>query len=128
MAATRAATAMLRALGGAEIFLLLPQVGMPDDPSAQLGLVDPGIEQVRLAPVVVRNLPTQANGPRRRVEFLVPAGAVADELAARGVASAQVLLDGALGILHNGEVFHVEDVCGECFAGTTYLYRVTAVE
>ena len=44
MAVARAAEAMLRALGGAEISLVFPLLQMPNDPSAELGLMDPGVE------------------------------------------------------------------------------------
>ncbi len=74
----RAADAMLRCLGGEQISLLLPLVDMAGDPAAQLGLVDPGVEEVKISPVIVRNLPTESNGPRRRVEFLIPASGVAE--------------------------------------------------
>jgi len=128
IAVVRAADAMLRSLGGEEISLLLPLLGMPDDPVAQLGLVDPGVEEIKLAPVVVRNLQTENTGPRRRVEFLVPASAVAAELASRNVASARAFFDSALGAMHQGELFHIEGIATEYFGGTAYLYRVVAVE
>src|SRR5262249_35749220 len=98
-AVTRAADAMLRCLGGAEITLVLPAMAMPTDASSQLGLVDPGVEQVPLAPVVVRNLPTAITGPRRRMEFLAPVAAVANEVETRNLASADALFDGALGVM-----------------------------
>ena len=128
MAVVRAADAMLRSLGGAEVTLLIPLMGMPDDPSAQLGLVDPGVEQVRLAPVVVRSLATASAGPRRRLEFLLPATAISEELSARNVVSAQAFFDSALGVVFDGELFHVEGVATEYFAGMAYLYRVAAVD
>jgi len=125
----RAADAMLRALGGgAEVSLLFPLTSSPDDTSSQLGLTDPGVEQVPISPVVARNLPTENNGPRRRMEFLLPASSVADEATNRDFASGQALLEAALGLLHQGELFHVEGIVTEYFAGTPYLYRVTAVE
>jgi len=127
-AVLRAADAMLRALGGAEISILLPAVNIADDTSAQLGLADPGVEQVPLSPVVARNLPTENNGPRRRLEFLVPASSAADAATARNFASGQALFDGCLGILYQGELFHVEGMTTEYFAGTAYLYRVVGVE
>ena len=128
IAVVRAADAMLRSLGGAEVTLLIPQMGMPNDPSVQLGLVDPGVEEVRLAPVVVRNLPTASTGPRRRLEFLIPATAVSEELNSRNLASAQAFFDAALGIVHGSELLHVEGVATEYFAGMAYLYRVVAVD
>jgi hypothetical protein len=128
MAVVRAADAMLRSLGGAEITLLFPSMGMPEDTSAELGLVDPGVEEVMFAPVVARTLPTEKAGPRRRMEFLIPAAAVEPELSSRNVASAQELFDGALGVVHDGDLFHIENLLTEYFAGTAYLYRLVAVE
>ena len=127
-AVVRAADAMLNALGGDAVSILFPLVTMPNDPSAQLGLADPGVEEVILAPVVVRTLPTPATGPRRRLEFLFSGAAVADELTSRNVASAEVLFDSALGLLYDNDLFHIENVTTEYFAGTAYLYRVLAVE
>ena len=127
-AVLRAADAMLRALGGSEISVLLPAVNIADDTSAQLGIADPGVEQVPLSPVVARSLPTENNGPRRRLEFLIPASSTSEAATAHNLPSGQALLDGCLGLLYQSELFHVEGVVTEYFAGTAYLYRVTAVE
>jgi hypothetical protein len=127
-AVVRAADAMLRALGGDGVSMLFPLVTMPNDPSAQLGLADPGVEEVVFSPVVVRTLVTPTTGPRRRLEFLLSGAAVAAELASRNVASAEDLFDGALGLLYDNELFHIENVTTEYFAGTAYLYRVLGVE
>jgi hypothetical protein len=127
-AVLRAADAMLRALGGDQVSLLFAAVGMPDDPSAQLGLMDPGVEEVQISPVVVRNLPTSNSGPRRRLEFLLPGAAIAAEAVARNAASPQAMLDGAMGVMHDGGVLHIEGITTEYFAGTAYLFRVVAVE
>ncbi len=89
-AVVRAADAMLQALGGDRVSMLFPLVTMPNDPSAQLGLADPGVEEVIFCPVVVRSMATPATGPRRRLEFLFSAAAVASELTSRNVASAEV--------------------------------------
>ena len=53
-AAARAADAMLRTLGGTEVVLLFPAAGMPGDEVAGLGLVDPGVVQAVIGPVIVR--------------------------------------------------------------------------
>jgi hypothetical protein len=127
-AVVRAADAMLRALGGDAVSMLFPLVTMPNDPSAQLGLADPGVEEVIFSPVVVRALVTPATGPRRRLEFLVSGAAVTAELTSRNVASAESLFDGALGLLYDNDLFHIENVTTEYFAGAAYLYRVLAVE
>jgi hypothetical protein len=101
---------------------------MPNDPSAQLGLADPGVEEVVFSPVVVRTLQTPATGPRRRLEFLFSAVAVADELSERNVPTAEALFNGALGLLYDNDLFHIESVMTEYFAGTAYLFRIVAVE
>ena len=128
MALVRAADAMLRALGGDTIVVVFPLVGMPNDPSAQLGLVDPGVQQVPMSPVVMRELTTPGSGPRRRLEFLISSSAVLAELALLNAASADALFDMALGILYDNDLFHIESVTPEYFGGTAYLYRVVAVE
>jgi len=127
-AVVRAADAMLRSLGGDSVSMLFPLITMPNDPSAQLGLADPGVEEVIFSPVVVRTLVTPATGPRRRLEFLLSGAAVSEELTSRNVASAEALFDGALGLLYDNDLFHIENVSTEYFAGTAYLYRVLAVE
>jgi len=127
-AVARAADAMLRCLGGAQVQLVLPAMGMPSDPSAEIGLVDPGVELVNFAPVVIRSLATSNNGPRRRLEILLPASAVQAELTSRNIASADDLFDGALGLTHDGEMFHIEGLSTEYFADTAYLYRLVVVD
>lgn len=127
-AVVRAADAMLRALGGSEAWLVLPLMSMPDDPSAQLGLLDPGVKNIALSPVVVRNLRTENAGPRRRLEFLISASVMDVRVSEAGAGSAQELFDDALGILYSGEMFHIEGVGRDDFGGEPYLYRAVAVE
>lgn len=127
-AVTRAAEAMLRSLGGSEICLVFPLVAMPADPSAQLGLSDPGIVQVKLAPVAVRTLATSSSGPRRRLEFLISSSTVSVELPGRNAPSPESFFGAALGILYDGEMFHIVHVLTEYFAGAAYLFRIEAVE
>jgi hypothetical protein len=126
-AAVRAADAMLRTLGGTEVILLFAAAGLPGDAVASLGLVDPGVEQGLIAPVVVRELTTEANGPRRRIEVLAGQAAMAEQVSQRNVASADVLFDTALGLVYRGEVFHIQGFMVERIGGIAYLYRVSAM-
>jgi len=126
-AAARAADAMLRTLGGTQVILLFPAAGMPGDPEAGLGLIDPGVVQAPISPVIVRELPTENNGPRRRIELLAGCSALAEQVSQRGVASADVLFATALGLVYEGEVFHIEGYFVERLEGMAYLYRVAAV-
>jgi len=127
-ALVRAADAMLRSLGGSEITLLLPMFQTGDNLNAQLGLVDPGVEEVPLSPVVVRNLPSANTGPRRRLEILMPAAAVSAALSSRNVASAEAFFDGVMGIVYDSDLFHIESFTSEYFGGMAYLYRLVGVE
>jgi hypothetical protein len=124
----RAADAMLRALGGEEITLVLPLPTETSDLSYQIGLSDPGVQQLLLSPVVVRKLPAPASGPAQRVEFLLSASAVASTVDSQGLPSAQALFDAALGVHYQGELFHIESATTDYFAGIAYLHRVVAVE
>ena len=128
VAIVRAANAMLSSLGGEEITLLFPSTGMGSDTASQLGLVDPGVDEVILGPVIPRSLATDNIGPRRRIEFLVPASAVSNLAPERGFVSGEDLLEAALGIVYQNEIFHIEGFLCEEFAATPYLYRVTAVD
>jgi len=124
----RAADALLRALGGDQIGLVLPMPTETGSDSTQLGLTDPGIQQLTISPVVIRTLPEPNTGPRVRLEFLMSASAVASAVDEEGADSAQALFDLALGIQHQADLFYIESVSTEYFAGTAYLYRVVAVE
>ncbi len=126
-AAARAADAMLRSLGGTDVILLFAAAGLPGDAVSELGLVDPGVEQASIAPVVVRELTTENNGPRRRIEVLAGRSAVAEQVSQRNVASGEVLFETALGLVYCGEMFHIEGFVVERLGGVAYLYRVVAV-
>jgi hypothetical protein len=128
MALVRAADAMLRSLGGEEVCLLFPLATAPDDPAVQLGLADPGVEEVKISPAVLRNLGAETKKSRVLLEFLMPASVVLSKVEARQAGSARTFFDSALGIAHEGRLLRIERVDTEFFAGTAYLYRITAGE
>jgi hypothetical protein len=127
-AVVRAANAMLKALGGEQVSLLLPATATASDAAGQLGLVDPGVQEVLISPVVARALTTGNLGPRRRIEFTMPASVIGDQLASLGMATAENLFNAVLGLMYGVDLFHVEMVVTENFAGMAYFYIVTAVE
>jgi hypothetical protein len=100
---------------------------MPSDAVAELGLVDPGVERVQIEPVIVRELVTDNSGPRRRIELLAGRSAMNEQVSQRNVVSADDLFDTALGVVYQGEMFHIEGFVAERFDGVAYLYRVLAV-
>jgi hypothetical protein len=127
-ALVRAANAMLTALGGDQVSLLLPATAMASDAGGQLGLVDPGVQNVVITPVVATNVPTGNLGPARRIEFTLPAAAIELQLPTLGMGTAEDLFNAALGLVYDGDLFHIEALATENFAGTAYFYLVTAVE
>ena len=127
-ALSRAAGAMLKALGGETVSLLLPATATASDAAGQLGLVDPGVQEVVISPVVARALATGNLGPRRRIEFTVAALGIADQLPRLGMGTAEDLFHAALGLKYGNDLFHIETVVPENFGGTACLYVVTAVE
>lgn len=127
-ALVRAATAMLTALGGDSVSLLLPGAAMASDMAGQLGLVDPGVQEVVITPVVIHNMPVGNLGPRRRIEVTVPAEVITNQLPQLGLGTAEELFNAVLGLTYGADLFHIESVVPENFAGTAYFYLVTAVE
>jgi|SRR6266498_1500910 len=127
-ALVRAADALLKALGRDGVRLVLPATATAGDAGGQLGLVDPGIQEVSISPVVTRELTTGNLGPRRRIEFTLPASAIANELPSLGMGSGEDLFKSLIGLIYGSELFHVESVVPESFAGTVCFYVVTAVE
>jgi len=124
----RAADALLKALGGGTVSLLLPASATASDSAGQLGLVDPGVQEILISPVVVRALVTGNVGPRRRIEFTLPASVIADQLPGLGMGTAENLFDAALGLKYGADLFHIETVVPEDFSGAACFYVVTAVE
>jgi hypothetical protein len=127
-AMVRAADALLKAFGGDTVNLVLPATATASDAAGQLGLVDPGVQEVLISPVVTRALVTGNLGPRRRIEFTLPASAIADQLPGLGMGTAEELFSVVLALNYGGDLFHIETVVPENFAGTAYFYVVTAVE
>ena len=128
IALTRAAEAMLRTLGGEAITLLFPMSTLPNEPAAQLGMIDPGVTQVAISPVIVRNLHRENSTARCQLEFLMPGSAVRAAIGSRNASSAAQFFDSALGIVYDGRLLRIQHVDTEFFAGTAYLYRLSAGE
>ena len=124
----RAAEAMIRMVGGGEVTILFPRATAPDDPGIQLGLVAPTVDQVTLFPAAVRSLTAESSTGRVRVEFLLPASAVADQVESQQANSAKAFFDAALGISHEGRLLRIVKAEADYFGGQAYLWRVTAEE
>ena len=124
-AMVRAADALLRTLGPSEITLVLPVD--TDNPKADLGLGSPIVEQVVLSPVVVRRLPRTTRG-NLRLELLLSASVIQEQLDQRDFDSADDLFDTALGVLCSDKLLRIESVGSDSFAGSAYLYHVNVTD
>ncbi|HXZ26413.1 MAG TPA: hypothetical protein VEG08_00280 [Terriglobales bacterium] len=120
----RAAEVFLRSLGGGAVLLRLPVGSQPG--SADLGLASPLIEDVALEPALVRSLPAGQQAAPPRVEVLISAAAVQEQIERRGYDSADALFAAALGLVLAGKLWRIVNLTSDTFAGNAYLYRVTA--
>jgi len=121
----RAADALLRALGPSEVILVLPV--LIEQNNADLGLASPVVEQVSLAPAVVRDLGS-STAARTQLEVLLAASTVNAYAESRNFDPPDAIFDAALGILHGGKLFRIERVAWDSFADTPYLYRVALTD
>ena len=121
----RAADCLLRALGPSEVILVLP-VPIEQD-NADLGLASPVVEQVSLAPAVVRDLGS-STAARTQMEVMLSASTVNAHAESRNFDPPDAMFDAALGILHGGKLFRIERVAWDSFADTPYLYRVALTD
>jgi len=121
----RAADALLRALGPSEVILVLPV--LIEQNNADLGLASPAVEQVSLAPAVVRDLGS-STAARTQLEVLLAASTVNAYAESRNFDPPDAIFDAALGILHGGKLFRIERVAWDSFADTPYLYRVALTD
>jgi len=126
LALLQAADAMVRSLGGAEMTLLFPGTAAASSVSSDLGLQDPPVDEILIAPVC--SVFAGMKDARTQTEFLVPATAVADSITTSGSDSAEAFFESALGVLLDGKLLRILSVSAETFAGSAYLYRVLASE
>jgi hypothetical protein len=117
----RAADSLLRALGPSEVILVLPvQV---QQANADLALATPVVEQLSLAPAVVRYIGS-STATRTRLEVMLAASTVNQHAESRNFDPPEALFDAALGILHGDKLLRIESVAWDSFADRPYLYRI----
>lgn len=125
-ASNRFADALLRSLGATQITLRIndPSSG---DTGSQIGLEPAPAEDLQIYPAVVRALPPDAGG-ERRLEVVLSALALKPISKTYGVEDIVAWLRAAQGIVHYGQLMHVENVDAEQYFGSSCLYRLTVTE
>jgi hypothetical protein len=119
------ADALLRSAGGTTASLLVaPTTGDGGD-AGQVGASAPNFQQMPLSPVIFRRVrATMKDGQLPEYELLVSASAVAQQVSALQLASAEALFDSAAGVLINGAQFVIETRSASEALGQVYLYRL----
>jgi hypothetical protein len=121
-AATRAADALLRGVGGRAVILRLPAPAGAGD-AEQLGLAAPEFQDIELAPVVFRSA-QGAQGKALHRELLVSTTAVAALAGSLGYGAAEAVFGAAFGVMVDGVLLSIESATADEADGSAYLYRL----
>jgi|1185.fasta_scaffold77448_2 hypothetical protein len=128
-AAARAAEALLRTMGNAEVIVRVWAPIAAEGDGAQLGLAPVATEDVQLAPVVLRPAKDgKGNFQRKQREALVAASTVFEARALKDPEMVTSFFEASIGVLVGKVMMRVESVLVEDFAGSPYLYRVILSE
>ena len=119
-ALARAAESMLRALGGVEVMLRIPQPAA--DPRALLGLGTQAVLDYPIAPAIIDG--DTADGGPERFEILLAATALDRVASACGAASGVTLLSNAIAIVVGERVLRIESFTEETFGWAPCFFRV----
>jgi hypothetical protein len=122
-AATRAADALLRGVGGRAVTLRMPAPAGTGD-TEQLGLAVPEFQDIELAPVVFRSAQA-AQGNALHRELLVSATAIAALAGSLGYGAAEAVFGAAFGVLADGVLFSIQSATVDVADGSAYLYRLS---
>ncbi len=127
LAAARCAESLLRVLGAATVQFRFPVASATATDATQLGTQPPAMEEVAIAPVLVRK--PQSTAPFAGGFELVIAAttlkALAESRGASDVAGLMALVDT---IGWQDRSFRVGKIAGELFGGSEYLYRLQVTE
>lgn len=126
LAAVRAAEALLRTLGGTEIFVRVPLIQVAPGNPGELGLAGAATQDIRLAPTVVRNTrrSNKTDQNRQATELLIAASSLTEAREIRDTASAKEFFESAVGMVIGEKLFRFQSFSADEYAGTPYLYRV----
>jgi hypothetical protein len=127
LAATRSAEALIRAMGATSVQFCFSLAASAAGDGAQLGISQPQMEEITVAPVLVRavQIPEEFKGECEVVVAASTLGQVVEQRAAGDVAG---LLLQLAAIRWNEHSFRVTKADFERFAGSEYLYHLQLME
>jgi hypothetical protein len=116
--AIRLADAVMRSGGGRTVLLRLAIPAVPGDEAEQLGLATPGYQDVALGPATFHKANSVA-------KLLVSASAVHGVVGSLGFDSANLLFEGAVGLLIDDVLYKITDSYSSQAMGMPYCYWLT---
>lgn len=127
LAATRSAEALVRTMGATSVQFCFPVAGSATGDGAQLGLSQPQMEELTVAPVLVRaiELPEEF---KSECDLVIAASTLDQIVEQRAAGDVAGLLIQLAAIRWNGKTFRVTKVNSERFAGSQYLYHLQVME
>ncbi len=121
LALAQAAESLLRAMGGGEAVFRLPVPVQTDNPTEQeLGLQPALINDVALAPVILRTLP-------HAFELLVSPKSLEAQLLLLAM-TAEQFFDAISSVQMQGHNLRIQSYSADAFGEHVYLYHLSAVE
>lgn len=127
LGAMRAAESLIRTLGATAVQFCFPLAGSATGDGAQLGLSQPQMEEITVAPVVVRALQGPAEF-KEQFELVVAAATLDRLFELRAAGDMGGLVEQLAVIRWNGRTFRTTKWSSELFAGDEYLYRLQVTE
>ena len=127
IAAVRSAESLLRAIGAASVQFRFPLAGSTTGDGAQLGCSQPQMEEITVAPVVVRTWQCPA-GVTSGFELVIAASSLRQLAETRGAKDVTSLISEVASIGWGERSFRVQKITCELFAGCEYLYRLQVAE
>ena len=117
----RVTEAVLRGAGGRSVLVRMPQPGVANEVTEQLGLATATFADVEVSPCVARLLSTTGD---ERLELQIAARPVATAAGGADVSLALAWFAGAVGVVIDGELLRIMSVTYRDLAGVPYVYRL----
>ena len=127
LAATRSAEALIRTMGATSVQFCFPLAASATGDGAQLGLSQPQMEEITVAPVLLRALQIP-EAFKSECELVIAASTLGEIVEQRAAGDVAGLLVQLATIRWNAKAFRVTKVDSELFAGSEYLYHLQVME